>query len=121
MPVDMTTLNDVEVWPTLFKASENGGKMEITRAGQAPKIPRQTLDTDDCYIFPIADLNVIYVWTGETTSGRERNNTVKMAIRIKKLMGSKSVVDVFPQGKELEAFKKFFNDWDSGEYSTCGN
>ena len=115
---DKTTA-EIETWPTLFKASENGGKMEITRAGQGTstlKMPKASLDTDDCYIFPIADLNVIYVWTGVTTSGRERNNTVKMAIRIKKLMGSKSLVDVFPQGKEKPGFTQFFDDWENSNY-----
>merc|ERR1711981_1536517 len=114
----VSKVSKIKVQPTLFKVSENSGKLAILHVARAPAIKKSTLDTDDCYIMPIADIEECYVWTGETTSGRERNQAVKMAIRIKKAIGTKCKVTVFPQGEEDQTFTDLFHDWENNNYSS---
>ena len=72
--------------PTLFKISDNSGQVHIENEGTAPDIPKAALNTDDCFILPVPEIAFIFVWTGVTTSGVERNQAVKLAVKIKSAM-----------------------------------
>eukprot|EP01099_Mayorella_cantabrigiensis_P000414 TRINITY_DN1191_c0_g1_i1.p1 TRINITY_DN1191_c0_g1~~TRINITY_DN1191_c0_g1_i1.p1 ORF type:complete len:857 (-),score=275.17 TRINITY_DN1191_c0_g1_i1:59-2320(-) len=95
----------------LFRVSDASGKLEITEVGRSPKLSKDLLDSNDCFILDAG--SEIFTWIGKGATKQERKESM---ITAQSFLKSQKKPDWTPisrcvEGAETPLFKSKFQVW----------